>query len=170
LAAFAAMRSYGFGEREIVRGLESFTAVKRRFEELGKYRGCTFISDYAHHPKELFSTLQTARKATRRKLYVVFQPHTYSRTKFLMNEFVEVLSTVKNLIVYQTYAARERYDESGSAKTLANRLGSLYAENVTMLKAFAENTLENGDCMLFLGAGDIHFVAKFLLKELNHTI
>ncbi len=169
LAAFAAMRSYGFGEKEIARGLETFSAVKRRFEEIGKYRGGTFICDYAHHPREILSSVKTARKATKRNLYVVFQPHTYSRTKLLMKEFAEVLSPIKNLIVYKTYAARERYDEEGSAETLAKRLGSLYAENIAMLKAYAETTVGTGDCMLFLGAGDIYYAAKFLLNELNHA-
>lgn len=167
LAAFAAMRSYGFDEREIVSGLEEFTAVKRRYEEIGKYRGGSFICDYAHHPKEIASTLATAASAAKRNLFVVFQPHTYSRTKLLMEEFAKVLTPVKNLVIYKTYPARERYDEEGSAHTLAKRVGSLYAENIVALKTFLEKSVKEGDEVLFLGAGDIYYAAKFLLKELT---
>lgn len=168
LAAFAAMRSYGFDAQEIVQGIEDFRAVKRRYEEIGKYKGGSFVCDYAHHPKEILSTIATAQKATKKRLFVVFQPHTYSRTKLLMEEFVKVLSPIRNLVVYQTYAAREKYDEAGSAQTLSARVGSIYAENVVALKTFLEKTLKDGDEVLFLGAGDIYYVAKFVLKELNN--
>ncbi|MBQ7770304.1 MAG: UDP-N-acetylmuramate--L-alanine ligase, partial [Clostridia bacterium] len=83
LAAFAAMRSFGFDEKQIVSGLETFTAIKRRFEKIGSYCGASFICDYAHHPREISATLRTAQGVCRGQLYVVFQPHTYSRTKLL---------------------------------------------------------------------------------------
>ncbi len=167
LAAFAAMRSLGFHEKEIARGLEGFTAVKRRFEKLGSYRGASFICDYAHHPREIRSTLTTAMGICRGKLYVVFQPHTYSRTKLLMQEFVDVLRPIKDLMIYKTYPARERYDEEGSAKRLSHRVGSLYAENVYALKTWIKMTVREGDILLFLGAGDIYYAAQYLLRELK---
>ncbi|MBR2442547.1 MAG: UDP-N-acetylmuramate--L-alanine ligase, partial [Clostridia bacterium] len=110
LAAFAAARSFGFDEREIVKGLETFTAVKRRFEKVGAYRGASFICDYAHHPREIASTVATAEGVCKGKLFVIFQPHTYSRTKLLMREFVEVLRPIKNLMIYKSFPAREKYD------------------------------------------------------------
>ncbi len=168
LAAFAAMRSLGFHEREIAKGLESFTAVKRRFEKLGNYHGASFICDYAHHPREILSTLSTAEGVRRGDLYVVFQPHTYSRTKLLMKEFVSVLRPIKNLMIYKTYPARERYDEAGSAARLAFAVGNcLYAENVYVLKTWLKKTVKEGDTVLFLGAGDIYYAAQYLLRELN---
>ncbi len=167
LAAFAAMRSLGFDEKEIVKGIESFTAVKRRFEKIGEYRGVSFICDYAHHPKEILSTLRTAKNISRRKLYVVFQPHTYSRTKLLMADFIAVLRSVPNLMLYKTYPAREVYDELGSAETLARMLGNcLYAENAHVLKTWLRQTVRDGDVVLFLGAGDIYYVAQYILEEL----
>lgn len=167
LAAFAAMRSYGFQEKEIVKGIESFTAVKRRFEKLGSYRGASFICDYAHHPREITSTIATAEKICRGNLYVVFQPHTYSRTKLLMKEFVDVLRPIKNLMVYKTYPAREKYDAEGSAATLATVVGNcLYAENVYVLRMWLKKTVKEGDVVLFLGAGDIYYAAQYLLREL----
>ena len=166
LAAFAAIRSWGYDAGEIARGLEKFTAVKRRFEKIGTYRGATFICDYAHHPKEILATVTTAKGIAKRNLYVVFQPHTYSRTKFLMNEFTQTLRTIKNLMIYKTYPAREKFDGAGSAERLVKSVGNcLYAHNVYALKAWLENTVHEGDVVLFLGAGDIYFVAQYLLKE-----
>ena len=167
LAAFAAMRSYGFHEKEIVKGIESFTAVKRRFEKLGSYRGASFICDYAHHPREIASTVKTAEGICRGNLYVVFQPHTYSRTKSLMKEFVDVLRPMKNLMLYKTFPAREKYDVEGSAATLATVVGNcLYAENVYVLRMWLKKTVREGDVVLFLGAGDIYYAAQYLLREL----
>ena len=166
LAAFAAMRSFGFDEKEIKRGVESFQAVKRRFEKVGSYRGASFICDYAHHPREILSTLATAQGVSRGELFVVFQPHTYSRTKLLMQEFVTALKPLKNLMVYKTYPAREKYDEEGSAKRLAEIVGSLYSENAFVLKTWLKKTVREGDTVLFLGAGDIYYVAQYLLRDL----
>ncbi len=168
LAAFAAMRSLGFHEKEIAKGLESFTAVKRRFEKIGSYHGASFICDYAHHPREIAATLSTAQGVCRGELYVVFQPHTYSRTRLLMKEFVAALRPIKNLMLYKTYPAREKYDEEGSSRRLATAVGGcLYAENVYVLKTWLKKTVREGDTVLFLGAGDIYYAAQYVLKELN---
>lgn len=167
LAAFAAVRSFGFSEKEIAKGLEGFQAVKRRFEKIGVFHGASFICDYAHHPKELISTLLTAESICRGELYVVFQPHTYSRTKLLMSEFISALRPIKNLTVYKTFPAREKYDEEGSAERLAKEVGGcLYAENIAVLKTWLQKTVKDGDTVLFLGAGDIYYAAQYLLKEL----
>lgn len=166
LAAFASIRSFGYDGAEIAKGLENFTAVKRRFEKIGNYKGATFICDYAHHPREISATVKTAKGVTKRNLYVVFQPHTYSRTKLLMSEFVETLRPIKNLMLYKTYPAREKFDGAGSAERLAQAVGNcLYAHNVYALKAWLKSTVRDGDIVLFLGAGDIYFVAQYLLKD-----
>ena len=154
-------------EREIAKGLENFHAVKRRFEKVGEYNGVNFICDYAHHPNEIKSTLATAKAIRKGDLYVVFQPHTYSRTKLLLKEFIDVLSPIKNLMIYKTFSAREKFDSLGSAETLANAMGSLYAESPFVLKTWIKNTVKERDTVLFLGAGDIYYVAQYLLKELN---
>ena len=168
LAAFAAMRSFGFHEKDIALGIQSFQAVKRRFERIGAYHGATFICDYAHHPREIASTLATAQGISRGNLYVVFQPHTYSRTKLLMKEFIQTLRPIKNLMIYKTFPAREKYDEEGSALRLSQLLGNcLYAESVFVLRTWLKTTLKEGDTVLFLGAGDIYYAAQYLLKELS---
>jgi UDP-N-acetylmuramate--alanine ligase len=168
LATFAAMRSLGFHEKEISKGIQSFTAVKRRFEKIGNYCGASIICDYAHHPREISSTMVTAKGICKRKLYVVFQPHTYSRTKLLFKDFVEVLREIENLIVYKTYPAREEYDEEGSAETLAREVGGcLYVNNPQAIKTWLNKTVAEGDVVLFLGAGDIYYVAQYLIQQLN---
>ncbi len=167
LAAFAAMRSLGFHEKEISAGLETFTAVKRRFEKIGEYHGASFVCDYAHHPREIQSTLRTANGMCKGNLYVVFQPHTYSRTKLLFQEFIDTLRGIKNVMIYKTYPAREPFDNMGSAATLAHAIGDcLYAENLYVLKTWVKKTVKEGDMVLFLGAGDIYYIAQYLLKEL----
>lgn len=166
LAAFSAMRSFGFHENEIAKGLETFTAVKRRFEKIGAWRGVSFICDYAHHPREIAATVATAEGVSRGKLYVVFQPHTYSRTKLLFKEFIDVLRPIKNLMLYKTFPAREKFDGEGNGETLARAIGNcLYAENVYALKTWLKKTVREGDTVLFLGAGDIYYVAQYLVKE-----
>ena len=162
------MRRYGFDEKEIVRGLENFVAVKRRFECIGCYSGASFICDYAHHPREISATVATAEKMCAGKLYTIFQPHTYSRTKLLMEDFVRSLRVVPNLMIYKTYPAREYFDEEGSALTLAKNVGNcLYSESIRELKTWLKNTVQAGDIVLFLGAGDVYYAAQHLLKELN---
>lgn len=167
LAAFAVMRSFGFDEKEIAKGLEDFKAVKRRFEKMGKTGcGASVICDYAHHPKEIKATVETAEKMCEGNLFVVFQPHTYSRTRLLMQEFVTVLRKVDRLMIYKTYSAREFYDEEGSAKRLAEEVGNcLYSETMKQLNAWILGNAKSDDLILFLGAGDIYYVAQCLVKE-----
>lgn len=165
LASFAVTRSYGFDEKEIKRGLENFVAVKRRFEKIGTFYGASFICDYAHHPREISSTIATAEGICKGKLFVVFQPHTYSRTKLLFDDFLRALRPLKNLMIYKTYPAREKYDEEGSAERLAFEVGCLYSENAFTLKTWLKKTVSERDTVLFLGAGDIYYLAQYLLKE-----
>lgn len=165
LAAYTLARSFGFDGKSVAKGLENFTAVKRRFEKIGTFRGATCICDYAHHPKEIASTVQTAKGICKGRLFVVFQPHTYSRTKLLMDEFEISLGSLSELMIYKTYPAREEYDEEGSALTLAKRLGALYAENAYVLRTWLKMTVREGDIVLFLGAGDLYFVAQHILRS-----
>lgn len=169
LAAFAAMRGYGFDERDIGRGLENFTAVKRRFETIGQTKnGAMVICDYAHHPREIAATLATAERLCKGKLLVVFQPHTYSRTRLLMGEFVALFRQVRHLMIYKTYPAREFFDEAGSAKTLAKNVGNcLYAESLRELNAWLASSVKPEDAVLFLGAGDVYYAARHLVREWN---
>ena len=109
--------------------------------------------------------MQTAKEVCSGRLFVVFQPHTYSRTKLLFDDFVRVLSKPENLVVYKTYAAREFFDEEGSAATLAQALpNSLYIDGLHQLQLYLDCSVRSGDTVLFLGAGDIYFIAQRILS------
>ena len=162
LAVTATAMRLGISFEDIATGLNNFKGVKRRFERIGTVNGATWIADYAHHPNEIKAALKTAKLITHGELYVVFQPHTYSRTKSLFKQFVLVLSQVKKLLIYKTFAAREYYDDAGSALTLSESVKrSTYGDCGQNIENFLRSSGE-GDTVLFLGAGDIYDIAKML--------
>lgn len=166
LAAGAAARTFGIDAKSVAEGLNGFTGVKRRFERIGEKGGATYICDYAHHPREITAALQTAKKLTENKLFVVFQPHTYSRTETLFSEFVNSLSQAGELLVFKEYAAREKYNEYGSAKRLAqNVANAAYAQTDEEITRWIGERAGKNDTVLFLGAGDIYERAKTIVKE-----
>lgn len=164
LAAISAARTLGLSFNDISEGLSDFKGVSRRFEKIGEINGASCFADYAHHPNEIKAVLKTARLISQGNLYVIFQPHTYSRTKTLFKQFVNVLSSVKKLMIYKTYAAREYYDDAGSALTLSNAIKrSQYGDSPSDIISFTANC-KAGDLILILGAGDIYDVAKSVLR------
>ncbi len=163
LAAYTAARLCGFSAEEIRRGLEGFRGVKRRFEEIGRFEGVPLLCDYAHHPHEISAVLETARRMTRGTVRVVFQPHTYTRTRDFMEDFVRVLGRTERPVVYKTYAAREAFDAAGSAFALVSRLSdAVYVQSPAQLRARLHGEAEEDDLILVLGAGDIYEIAKGL--------
>ena len=167
LASTAVARFFCIDFAQIRAGLSSFIGVERRFEKLAEIQGVLYYADYAHHPNELRASLKTVRKITKGKIFVVFQPHTYSRTKLLFSEFVTVLSPLNDLLIYKTFAAREYYDDAGSALTLAQNIKrASYGDCPEDIKDFISKAKE-GDTVIFLGAGDIYFIAKQICSKLN---
>jgi UDP-N-acetylmuramate--alanine ligase len=153
---------------DIKNGLESFYGVRRRFENIGNINGAVCIVDYAHHPNEIEAVVSTALQMCDGEVYVVFQPHTYSRTKNLFMQFVKVLLPISNLLIYKTFPAREYYDDEGSALTLSKAIkNSIYADDLSEIKDFLSN-VKNNDIVLFLGAGDIYYIAKKLVAVKNY--
>lgn len=166
LAATAVARSAQISFKHIQSGFVNFKGVERRFENIKSANGVTYIADYAHHPDEIRAAIRAAKKITSGKLYVIFQPHTYSRTKNLFKQFVSVLSSQSYLLIYRTYAAREYYDDAGSALTLSQRLKkSHYGDSEGDIIDFISSAA-SGDVVLFLGAGDIYDIAKHAVKVL----
>lgn len=164
LAAYAAARLMGFSATEIKRGIESFKGVKRRFENIGTLAGVPVICDYAHHPKEIEATLKTAERICRGTVRLVFQPHTYTRTRDLMDDFVNVLKKAENPIVYKTYAAREAFDREGGAYMLVSRIPeAAYVQSPEQLKRRLLGEIDREDLILVLGAGDIYSIANRIL-------
>ena len=161
LAAAAVADVLGYPPAFAAAGLRAFRGVRRRFEHVGNFRGAELIADYAHHPREIEAALHTAREVCRGQLVVIFQPHTYSRTRLLFDDFVSVLSPLHDLVVYKTFPAREKFDAAGSARALAEKLpNSLYAETVRELEVYLACSVRAGDTVLFLGAGDIYTIAR----------
>ncbi len=171
LSAFATADLLGASFSAVKKGLEAFKGVKRRNEFLGEANGLKFFADYAHHPSEIKATL-SAFKRGGEDFITVFQPHTYSRTRLLMNEFVEALSGLENLVVYKTYPAREKFDGKGSALKLKNNLVDLIAdcsyvktqkELISKIKSLKEKGKYKR--VVFLGAGDIYQIAGNILRQ-----
>lgn len=164
LSAVAVARQFCILPKYIKKGLESFEGVKRRFEKIRTYRGAKIVADYAHHPREISSVLDLFDRR-KEKLLVLFQPHTYSRTKLLFEDFVKAFEGVEP-VIYETYAAREEYDEEGSARRLANEIkNSRYVENERELKSLFEREVKGNMTVLVLGAGDLYEIVMGLPCE-----
>ena len=168
LAAAAVAVCYGYPPALAAEGLKKFRGIARRFEKLGSVNGAPLIADYAHHPREIAAAIETAGAlcsgaAVRRvsAAYVSF----IARARLLFDSFVSVLSPVENLVIYKTYPAREYFDAAGSALTLSQSLpNSLYIERVRELEIYLRCSLRPDDLVLVLGAGDIYYAAKQIVR------
>lgn len=163
LVAIQCADYYGIKSDTITKALVSFQGVKRRFEKHSFYNGSTLVFDYAHHPTEIKKTLSVIQKLCKGQLIVIFQPHTYSRTKAFFADFVDCFKNLQNVIIFQTYSAREDYDQKGDARTLATALARYtnctYSEDYNILKSLTK--LSSVDCVLVLGAGDFYDKCNF---------
>lgn len=168
LCAFAVADLSGVPFSKIKQGLEQFCGVDRRNQIIGKSFNLTCKVDYAHHPTEIKSILSTINLD---KTMVVFQPHTYSRTKYLMNDFINVLKEVKFLALVDTYSARESYDELGSVGVLKEKLQKTSNNECVLIKDLAElknivqEKSDKYEQIIFLGAGDVYDLAQEFIKK-----
>lgn len=170
LAAIAASHEVGVQNEEIKNGLFSYRGTHRRFEKKGVLNGVTIIDDYAHHPQEIEAMLSTAKHYPHNEIWCLFQPHTYSRTKMLFNEFAEALAAADHVIVADIYAARETDDLGISSKMLAEKVASLgtdayYLPSFDAIEKFILEKCMNGDLLITTGAGDIVKVGENLLSR-----
>lgn len=150
----------------------SFQGVNRRFQIKGRVSDVVVVDDYGHHPTEIAATLKTARSLDKKRVLTVFQPHRYSRTKFLMEEFVKVLASAENLIVTDIYAASEPPIDGITGEALCTRLEAAGHKNVRyvprkeVLSAVLSD-VQPEDLVLTLGAGDITRVSEELVAALE---
>lgn len=170
LAAIGVAISFGVPFEAIQQGLKEFEGADRRFEKKGFYQGAEIVDDYAHHPQEIQATLNMAKDYPHQRLIMVFQPHTYSRTKFLFEEFAEVLSQVDQVILAPIYAAREIDDGSISSDLLAKRINELKGNAVSLgsfveIKDYLKKQLQEGDLCLTVGAGNVYEIGEELIQE-----
>ena len=170
LAAIAAAHELGIRGEGIKNGLLRFTGTHRRFEKKGEIGGVTIIDDYAHHPQEIAATLAAAKNYPHREIWCVFQPHTYTRTKALMEDFAKALSTADHVVLADIYAARETDNLGISSGTLAEKIAALgtdthYFPSFDAIETFLLENCVNGDLLITMGAGDIVKVGEKLLGQ-----
>lgn len=163
---------YNLDKKLVKKAINNFNGVNRRFEFIGKINNCNTYIDYAHHPTEIKNVIDNLKKVTTKKIHVIFQPHTYSRTQKLFSNFVDILKNIDNLVIYKTYPAREEPIEGGNYLDLYKKIKDynsnvLKAGNIQALKKFLIKNIKNDEIVLFLGAGSIDLIAKKIVKDLS---
>ena len=169
LAAIAAAQELNIDMNKIKSGLLKFKGTDRRFEYKGTVNGITIIDDYAHHPTEIEATLTAAANYPHRKIWCVFQPHTYTRTKALLNDFAKALSLADHVVLADIYAAREADTGEIHSRDLQAKLQELniaadYFPSFAEIEQFLPDNCNAGDLVITMGAGDIVNVGEDLLK------
>lgn len=169
-AAVAIARQLEVPAEKIAEGLSHFRGVDRRFQRRGQVRGVTVVDDYGHHPTEIRATLAAARECGPKRIYVVFQPHRYSRTRDLMEEFGDAFSDADTVIVLPIYAASEEPIPGITAEQLAGRIHGPtvhYAPEFGAAISAIIAEAREGDLILTLGAGNVSQLAPQILAALE---
>lgn len=167
LAAAAAAYICGVPGEDIGNGLGNFVGARRRFEQKGRVRGIDVYDDYAHHPTEIRATLSGISKLGYRRVICVFQPHTYSRTAELFDEFVSSFGAVDEVVFVDIFSARETDTLGVSSRMLADEVeGARYFPSFDETIEYLRTAAHAGDLILTMGAGDVYRVGeRFLLRE-----
>lgn len=169
LASICVSLIFNISSDNIIEGLSKCKGAHKRFEYKGELNGITVIDDYAHHPTEIKATLSTAKQIDHNKTYCIFQPHTYTRTKALFDEFTECFSDTDELILMDIYAAREKNtglvssDELGDAiRNKGIKCTNVHSHDEAL--AYVKSNLTSGDLLLTVGAGDVVIVGEKYLE------
>lgn len=166
LAASAAAICLGIDGNSVTYGLAGFTGAGRRFEFKGKFNGADVYDDYAHHPGELKALLDCVEPLGYKRIIVVFQPHTYSRTRALFDDFVEQLRRPDLTYLAEIYAARETNTLGVSSGDLAAEIpNSMFFKTFDEIEKSLKFTAAPGDIILTVGAGDVYLIGEHLLKS-----
>ncbi|MBQ4630788.1 MAG: UDP-N-acetylmuramate--L-alanine ligase [Clostridia bacterium] len=153
---FATALAMGIDVQAIKAGLEAFSGTKRRFEKKGYCNGALIVDDYAHHPTEIEATFASVKKIKHNTVWCIFQPHTYTRTLALFDDFAKVLSKVDRVIITDIYAAREKDTGLVNAKQLADAIpDSRYMPNFEDIADFIKSVAQKGDIIITMGAGNV---------------
>ncbi len=170
LAAIAAAEALDIPQDVIIRGLGAFSGTDRRFQLKGTVGGVTIIDDYAHHPTEIKATLEAAANYPHQKIWCLFQPHTYTRTKALLTEFAEALTLADHVVLADIYAAREVNTIGISSSDLQKEIQErgtecAYFETFDEIENYLLSSMQAGDLLITMGAGDIVKVGEHLLGK-----
>ncbi len=170
LASIALGHLLRLSEEVIIKGLGSFTGTDRRFQYKGEVAGVTVIDDYAHHPTEIEATLHAAGNYPHQKVWCVFQPHTYTRTKALLPEFAKALALADHVVLADIYAARETDTLGISSEDLQKCIQELgtpceYFPTFDEIENFLLENCSRGDLLITMGAGDVVNIGEHLLGK-----
>ncbi len=168
LACIALCDAYGIDNESIKNALLKFTGANRRFEFKGKVNGASIYDDYGHHPTEIIATAKSLMNKKYNKSWVIFQPHTYSRTKNLLTDFAKALLNFDNIILLDIYAAREKNTYGISSQDLADKIISLgkdakYFPEFDDCVDYLKNNVKDGDIVMTLGAGTVTKIGPMLI-------
>lgn len=160
LATIAVCELMGADIEKSAKGIEAFKGTHRRFERKGEVNGAIVLDDYAHHPTEIKATLKAAKEFPHNKIMCIFQPHTYSRTRTLWNEFVAAFGDADELILTHIYAAREKYDGVTDPQKLAKEIqetgvNAKYIDDFDDIAKYVKENAQEGDIVFTMGAGDV---------------
>ena len=170
LAAAAVAKLMGIDARLTAGSLAHFGGAARRFEILGEWRGATIVDDYAHHPTEIAATLSAARGMGYSRIWCIFQPHTYTRTKAFLDGFADALQAADLVVLADIYAARET-DTLGissadiMAKIRKNGHSCEYFPSFSAIKSHLLKNCREGDLLIFMGAGEVDKIGYSMLEE-----
>ncbi len=173
LGAFVSAVEMGIDIPTILTALYKFGGAKRRFETKGRVNGVWVVDDYAHHPTEIGVTLSAARQTKPNRLIAVFQPHRYTRTQLLFDEFCQCFKDCDELVLTDIYAASEDPIPGVSSKHLAEGIAAATGQKVTYIsklpkvEEYFESMAQPGDLIMTIGAGDVFKVGEELVKELE---
>lgn len=166
LAAFAVCDFLGISAENISGSLHNFTGVHRRFEMLGEFGGITVADDFAHHPTEVAATLTAAKHMGFTRVWAVFQPHTYSRTYLLLNDFVKALQIADRVVLSEILAVREVNSYHIYAKDLAEKIpGCVWFKTFEEIADYMLEQAKEGDLILTLGGGDVYKCANMIVEK-----
>ncbi len=165
LAAIACAKILDIDFTLMAKGLSNFKGTKRRFDHIGSVNGSTVVDDYAHHPTEITATLKAAKELNYKRIICIFQPHTYTRTIALFDDFATALSIADKVILTDVYAAREKNTTAFSCQSLADKVENCkYIKNFSDIISYVKDIVTEGDLVITMGAGDIYTVAYGLVK------
>lgn len=172
LASIAATHVSNIPMEIILDALKDYKGTNRRLETKGVINGVKIMDDYAHHPTEIKATLKALKKAKANNIWCVFQPHTFTRTKLLLNDFAKSFFDADKIIITDIYAAREKdtgiiHSINLVNKLIENNVDAVYINDFNKVETYLLENIEEGDIVLTMGAGNIHEVGENLLKTVN---
>lgn len=170
LCTFALCDYLNINQTDIVNGLAEFSGINRRLQFKGDVNGVDIYDDYAHHPTEIKTTLKTVSNMGYNNVYVIFQPHTYSRTKSLLTDFSHSFENATKAVFIDIFSAREAFDPSVSSKQLSELVDNysnngVYMDSFESAKDYVTSIAKKGDIILTMGAGDVYKIGDTMVED-----